>query len=271
MGWNNTSNDTQWITIGTGLSFDAGTNTLTATGGGTLDGGGAAGQVAYWSDADTLTAEAGFEYDAGNNRLGVTNIGLGVAGATTGTTREIAALGTELNIELQIKSKGTEQIVLISDFLTIQNQAGTSRVDFDHGNNRFQRMTNQAFEIRGYENAAGSGGYVYLRAGSSSGSNGDGGFAYVYGGNGNGTGIGGHVAIVPGTGSTDGSVFLMGNNIAFFDSNSGNFHSSEHVLRIRDCDVAPAGDYAAGGFLYVEAGALKWRGSSGTTTTIANA
>ena len=35
--------------------------------------------------------------------------------------------------------------------------------------------------------------------------------------------------------------------------------------------TAPAANSAVGGYLYVEAGALKFRGSSGTVTTIANA
>jgi hypothetical protein len=35
--------------------------------------------------------------------------------------------------------------------------------------------------------------------------------------------------------------------------------------------TAPTGNPSSGGTLYSEAGALKWRGSSGTVTTIANA
>lgn len=43
------------------------------------------------------------------------------------------------------------------------------------------------------------------------------------------------------------------------------------VLGIRNAKTVPTTDPASGGVLYVEAGALKYRGSSGTVTTIANA
>ena len=42
-------------------------------------------------------------------------------------------------------------------------------------------------------------------------------------------------------------------------------------LFIPDLTTAPTGNPTGGGYLYVEAGALKYRGSSGTITTIANA
>ena len=38
-----------------------------------------------------------------------------------------------------------------------------------------------------------------------------------------------------------------------------------------NCDSAPAGTPSGGGYLYAEAGALKWKGSSGTVTTLAAA
>lgn len=43
------------------------------------------------------------------------------------------------------------------------------------------------------------------------------------------------------------------------------------VTFIHNCSVAPGSNPSAGGILYVEAGALKYRGSSGTVTTIAPA
>lgn len=42
-------------------------------------------------------------------------------------------------------------------------------------------------------------------------------------------------------------------------------------LFIPDLTTAPTGNPTGGGYMYVEAGALKYRGSSGTVTTIANA
>jgi hypothetical protein len=47
--------------------------------------------------------------------------------------------------------------------------------------------------------------------------------------------------------------------------------SSAKVLAIGNATAIPTGNPSDGGVLYVEAGALKYRGSSGTVTTIANA
>ena len=47
--------------------------------------------------------------------------------------------------------------------------------------------------------------------------------------------------------------------------------SSQGVLAIANAVAVPTGNPTGGGVLYVEAGALKYRGSSGTITTIANA
>jgi len=43
-----------------------------------------------------------------------------------------------------------------------------------------------------------------------------------------------------------------------------------HIF-IPDLTTAPTGNPTAGGYLYVEAGALKYKGSSGTVTTLGNA
>lgn len=61
-------------------------------------------------------------------------------------------------------------------------------------------------------------------------------------------------------------------NIALFgQSVSINYQSMQGGLFVRNASAVPTGDPASGGFLYAEAGALKWRGSSGTVTTIATA
>jgi hypothetical protein len=49
------------------------------------------------------------------------------------------------------------------------------------------------------------------------------------------------------------------------------FGSGVGVFAIKNATTAPSTNPSAGGVLYVEAGALKYRGSSGTVTTIANA
>lgn len=60
-------------------------------------------------------------------------------------------------------------------------------------------------------------------------------------------------------------------NIGLFTISVANWQNMEKGLFIGNAIVVPTGDPVGGGFLYVEAGALKYRGSSGTITTIANA
>ncbi len=56
-----------------------------------------------------------------------------------------------------------------------------------------------------------------------------------------------------------------------FGFNSTSFGGGKGVLYIFDRNTAPTSNPANGGILYCESGALKYRGSGGTTTTIANA
>ena len=54
-------------------------------------------------------------------------------------------------------------------------------------------------------------------------------------------------------------------------ASAGSYGSGSGVLFLGNATAAPTTDPTGGGILYVEAGALKFRGSSGTVTTIANA
>ena len=61
-------------------------------------------------------------------------------------------------------------------------------------------------------------------------------------------------------------------NTAFFTVlDTSLFGGGQGVMHIHDRATAPTSDPAAGGILYAESGALMWRGSSGTVTTIAPA
>lgn len=60
-------------------------------------------------------------------------------------------------------------------------------------------------------------------------------------------------------------------NIALLATAAPNWQGMDRGIFIGDTSAAPAGNPASGGFLYSEAGALKWRGSGGTITTIAAA
>ena len=58
-----------------------------------------------------------------------------------------------------------------------------------------------------------------------------------------------------------GNIGLLGYNPTDLTNGSG-------VIQIKNCSSAPASNATSGGVLYVESGALKWRGSSGTVTTL---
>jgi hypothetical protein len=57
-------------------------------------------------------------------------------------------------------------------------------------------------------------------------------------------------------------------NIALVAAAAPNWQSMDRGLFIGNVTTAPTGNPTSGGFLYVEAGALKYRGSSGTVTTL---
>lgn len=57
-------------------------------------------------------------------------------------------------------------------------------------------------------------------------------------------------------------------NIALVATGAPNWQSMDRGLFIGDATTVPSGNPSSGGFLYVESGALKYRGSSGTVTTL---
>ncbi|MCA9368484.1 hypothetical protein KC887_09630, partial [Candidatus Kaiserbacteria bacterium] len=66
-------------------------------------------------------------------------------------------------------------------------------------------------------------------------------------------------------------VFTIGptGNAAFFGA--GSYGGGVGVMFMTNRTTAPTSNPSGGGILYVESGALKYRGSSGTVTTIATA
>lgn len=101
-----------------------------------------------------------------------------------------------------------------------------------------------------------------------------GGDADVSGGNGNGGDVRLEAGYKNPAGSgRDGNIeFITADtgNISLFEINP-NFQTGERIVFIGNAVTVPTGDAVNGGYLYVEAGALKWRGSGGTVTTIAPA
>lgn len=72
------------------------------------------------------------------------------------------------------------------------------------------------------------------------------------------------------TGSSRNVLTLEGYNASFFVAN-GSLDSAKGAIFIANATTAPTTDPTGGGILYVEGGALKYRGPSGTVTTIAPA
>lgn len=67
------------------------------------------------------------------------------------------------------------------------------------------------------------------------------------------------------------NLLTVNGNFAFSTSANPNFQSGVGIIYIRNNTSVPTGNPSGGGYLYVDSGALKYRGSSGTITTIANA
>lgn len=71
--------------------------------------------------------------------------------------------------------------------------------------------------------------------------------------------------------STNGlNLYGGGGNICLGDT-AGSYGGGNKVIFIPDRSAAPSSNPSAGGIMYAEGGALKWRGSAGTVTTIAAA
>ena len=65
-------------------------------------------------------------------------------------------------------------------------------------------------------------------------------------------------------------MFHAGSDVSLCSLTAG-LGSGSKVIGIANASVVPTTNPVGGGVLYVQAGALRWRGSSGTVTTIANA
>lgn len=140
-----------------------------------------------------------------------------------------------------------------------------------------EQLTSGTGALAGYD-ASASGATLSLRAYSTAATASIGGFTM---GTRSLLNAGGHL-LVGTTASADVSVHTndltrmlvkSNGNVAFHPSISGgadatNFQSMVKGFFIGNATTAPTGDPASGGFFYVESGALKFRGSSGTVTTI---
>jgi hypothetical protein len=69
-------------------------------------------------------------------------------------------------------------------------------------------------------------------------------------------------------GTFSGTFGLSGRNVFWGGTAAGNYQSMVGGAYIRNAGTVPTGNPSGGGFLYCEGGALKYRGSSGTITTL---
>jgi len=67
------------------------------------------------------------------------------------------------------------------------------------------------------------------------------------------------------------TIVLPGSQNAWFGGGTASMGGGVSVVGIRNAQTVPTSNPTGGGILYVDAGALKYRGTSGTVTTIANA
>ena len=139
-----------WVTIDPITSISLSGNTLTLgrvqadltqdlSSLGFVDGSGTAGQVAYWSDSDTITGENDFGWDATNNRLGI-GVGLSPT-ANIEVKRNISDLATTL---------AHTDTKAVAKFIGSTN--GDGQLTISHGSGAVQNIqsSNQAGTTAGY-------------------------------------------------------------------------------------------------------------------------
>lgn len=218
------------------------TNFLRADGTWAAPSGGISGTLGTVDNAATRADGTGGSTAQGSDLLisDAADLTLGITTSTTGTTRTILAAGTSSNIVLALSSKGSSSVSITSN------------------SNTWLISGANVYNNTGVSNFAGDDDGVFLKSFDASGVTGD-------------------VTVSTGSSSTNnsGNIFLsIGSasgtrgNLSIFDS-TGSFGSGQRVIFIADRTAAPSGTPSGGGILYVESGALKFKGSSGTVTTVA--
>lgn len=194
------------------------------------------------------------------------NVGTGsliLGSASIGGGRQITVDSSDTNATLNIFAKGNTTITIGNTGTTSSNinigYAGGVLAAFNFLTNSSGNTltagnvtdTAEPFIITGRAGiasaAAGASLQILGGNGASSG-NSNGGNIYLRAGLKNGTGL-------------DGNIGLLTDSVS-------NWQGMERGIFISNATTVPTGNPTGGGFLYVEAGALKYRGSSGTVTTI---
>lgn len=198
------------------------------------------------------------------------------ASAGSGSLRTVAAVGSSPNIELRLNSKGTSVVSINGGLLTVDGNGGAGTFSLKFGTSSVYGLRN-GFDVRiststvdlfAVNNSGSHGSNTTITGMSGAVSSTNGGNLVISGGSAAlaGDGNGGHLYFQVGSKTGSGTE----GNIGIFTS-SGSFGGGEKVMFIANATTVPGSNPIGGGVFYVEAGALKYRGSSGTVTTIANA
>lgn len=198
-------------------------------------------------------------WDANNNELlKFTTVGsavneLTISNNSGGNAPSIIATGTDTNISIDLKVKGTGNLRAQAFLTQFFDQATPERhIDISGGQQILQYVDSGTvvnFNIAAATGTSTSttGATLNINAGAAYPSgNTNGGHLSLGGGVGFGTGIAGNITIHGG----------------------GSYGGGSKVTFIGNAAVVPTSNPTGGGILYVEAGALKYRGSSGTITTL---
>lgn len=177
-------------------------------------------------------------------------------GTDANTTRIIKATGSFTHISLALITQGLGSISLVTDNAVVFGNTDSTWT-FTQGTNpslNIEKITASVYPF-----------YISSQAGISGSINGNDfvlttGRAYGVSGNGNSGNFYIDIGRQQGSGKFG--------NIGLFAASGTTFGGGERVLHIANATTVPGTNPSGGGVLYVQAGALKYKGSSGTVTTL---
>jgi len=185
-------------------------------------------------------------------------------GGTFGTAVRPSNIEIDAVSQVQVRRSGSIIIgfaagLIAMNVATARFNAGVAAPMLSHGNLAAAASTGQLFTVHSQTVDSGgagasTGGAMLLHGGDGTDADDHGGHTYVRGGRNVGAGAG-----------TDANIGL---HVQVTDA--VNFQGGERIIYIQNAVTVPGGNAAGGGFLYVNAAALTYRGT-GTTTVIAPA
>jgi hypothetical protein len=216
------------------------------------------------SDGTNVVGASLFSSTDGNLTLGLGSLAgpnrtIGVSSSLPSTNLNLNSAGTDGNVNITAGSGSNGYVQVYSGGGLIVNTSGSEvLIESDgSGSNKIRsdavgtnHLTIQTEDLTVDNNGSGS---LILKTGSA-------------GSGGTGNHNSGNILLDLGSKQGTGKV----GNLGVFTT-SGSFGSGEKVLFIGNCTTPPSSNPTGGGILYVESGALKYRGSSGTVTPIAPA